>query len=235
MDINYSTPRRVFKISAASSTLLSFAQFLVFYICVSFLYDSVAFVTLAPHIVNFLEGLFPIASALIIYLTDNSSIKSKILPTALIALPRLAYTFPYYYITYVTDVFNTEEALLISLIVSILYLIFFFLETFVCILILNYSVNRSKTSNSQKSKFNLFNFDDGMNFGILLSALFIFAFFFVRESIDTVSYFLEVGGGYYLTEILTIVISYLLLPVFAFIHYAICMLIKNRYQKSIEA
>jgi len=232
MNTNVTNPKRIYGVGIVCSAFISLLQFLIFYFSAYLFFETSSFIIVAPYLVDFLEGLVPIGSAMVIFLTKGAGLKSKILPIILISLPRLLYTLPYYYVRYVTDVFNTEEALIIALLLSIFYLLFFFLETFVCILLLNWATGREKRTEREVKKFNIFDFDDGINFGVLLSAVFIFSIFFFRECVDTVSYFIEVGSGYYINEIFTIVISYLLLPAFAFIHYLICALLKSRITKT---
>ena len=228
-------PKRVFRIAVACSLFFSFLQFLIYYVCAGFLYESVAAIIIAPIIVDFFEALFPVFSAMIVFLIKDTGLKNKILPIALISLPRLIYTFPYYYIRYVTDVFVTSEALIFASVLSVVYLLFFFLQTFVCVFVMNYAQSRSKEENINRAPARIFNFDNSVNFGILLSAVFMFVIFFARECVDTVTYFIEVGSSYYLDEILTIIFSYVKLPLFAFIHYLICVLIKNKIVRKMES
>ena len=234
MDTSISNPKRVFRIAVICSVFFSFLQFLIYYICVGFLYDNVFVLMAAPHLVNFLEALFPVFSAVIVFLIKDTGLKNKLLPLALISLPRILYTFPYYYIRYVTDVFNTAEALVIALILSVVYLLFFFLQTFVCTFIMNYAEFKSAPKNISRTPARIFNFDNSVNFGILLSVIFMFVIFFARECVDTVTYFVEVGSTYYLNEIMSIILSYAMLPIFAFIHYLICVLLKNRITREKE-
>ena len=228
MDISISNPKRTFGFFAVGFALLSFIQFLIYYVCVGFLYESTFLLTAMPYVINFIEGLLVPLSATVVFLTKGVGIKNKILPLILISLTRIAYTFPYYYIYYVSDYFNTSEALLLALLISILYVLFFFLQTFICNIVINAVLLRKNENAHQPVKTKLFNLEDQFNFGILLCTVFIFVIFFARECVNTVSYFIEVGSGYTAEEILTIIISYVLLPLFAFIHYTICAFVKNK-------
>ena len=232
MNITVSHPKRAFRLTVACIAVLSFLQFLIYYVCMGFFYESTAAIIISPYLINFFEALFPVACALIIYLTTNDGIKNKILPMLLISLSRITYTFPYYYIYYVSDVFDSLESVLLSLLVSILYISSFFLQTFICISLINYAKSRVEERNKLIVRAKLFNIEDRTNFGILICVFFIFIIFLVRELINTVSFFREVGGSYYFEEILTIVLSYVILPVFAFTHYAICVFIKNKLIKN---
>ena len=228
MNSLFSNPVRVFRYCTLGALILSIVQFLIFYISAGFLYESAAVTLLFPFVIDFIEGFFPIASALIVFSTKAGGMKNKILPSLLISLPRMAYTFPYYYLFYVTDVFNSIEALILSFAVSILFVLLTSLQTFVCIYIINHVFSTSETKKSHFEKAKIFDFDNAFNFGILLSSIFVFVIFFIRELTATITFFVEVGSSYYIEEILTIVLSYILLPIFFFTHYSVCVLIKNK-------
>lgn len=229
-----SNSRGILGFTALAVTLLSFVQFLLFYIPSGFFYHIDILLIAASHLINFFEGLFPVICALIIFTVCADGLKNKILPTALISLTRLAYTIPYYYIYYVADVFNTSESIILSLLVSLLFVISAFLQTFVCIIILSVIEKRANKTSLDRTRAKLFNIDDHLNFGALLCTVISFVIFFVREVINTAEYLIDNAGGYRLDEILTIVIAYLLLFLFAFIHYTVSVLVKNGILKKNE-
>ena len=228
MDISVSNPRRRFGIAAILLSLLALIQFLIYYTVMGFFYESTALILTAQHLTNFLEAFAPPISALVVFLLKSPGVKNKIIPTFLISLTRIIYTFPYYYVYYVSDVFNTSEAIVLSVLVSIVYILFFFLLTFVCILVLNHSESRANSSNAKRERSKLFDLGNHINFGILLSVILMFVMFFIRELANTVSFFTEVGSDYYADEILTLVLAYVILPISAFLHYSLCVLAKNR-------
>lgn len=227
-------PKRAFRTAVLLFTVLSFTQFLIYYICVGFLYESVPALITGPYLIDFLEAFFPIASSLIVFLTKGTGIKNKIVPSFLISLPRLAYTIPYYYIYYVSDVFDSIEAISLAFLVSILYLMFSFLLTFICICILNFTEARATGVEKKRDCAKLFDLDNHINFGILLCIVLMFVLSLAREGVDTVSYFIEVGNRYSGEEILTIVFSYVILPIFAFAYYSVCVPIKNMLVKKLD-
>ena len=228
MNSLFSNPTRVFRYCTLGALALSIVQFLIFYISAGFLYESEAVMLIFPFVIDFIEGFFPIAAALIVFSTKAGGMKNKILPTLIISLPRMAYSLPYYYLFYVTDIFNSVEALILSFAVSIFFVLLVSLQTFICIYITNRILSTSDAKKSCFEKAKIFDFDNPFNFGILLSSIFIFVIFFVRELTDTITFFVEVGSSFYLEEILTIVLSYALLPIFFFSYYAICVFIKNK-------
>ncbi len=219
---------RAFPIFCFSVAILSFAEFLLYYIPNGFFYENTPLLYAASYLINFLEALLVPLSAMIIFLSKKTSIKSKILPCILISLLRVFYSVPYYYIYYVSDVFNSIEAILLAFLVSIFFLSFFFLQTFICILIMNYTEKRSGGETCEREKTKLFDLENHLNFGIALSILFVFVIFFIREAIATVEYLTENASSYRSEEILTIVLSFLVLFVFSFIHYVITVKVKNK-------
>lgn len=220
--------KRVFPYFCVCIAILSFVQFLLFYIPNGFFYESTALLLVSSYTINFLEALFPLLAALIIFLSRDSGIKNKILPCVFISLIRLFYSVPYYYIYYVSDVFNSAEAIALAFIVSIMFVLFFFLQTFVCIMIMNYTERRSFNNVEGRNPASVFDFDNHVNFGIVLSVLFGFIILLVRECVNTVQYLTENSGSYRTEEILTVVLSYLIIFVFSFINYLIAVFIKNK-------
>lgn len=220
--------KRAFPYFCACALILSLMQFLFFYIPNGFFYESAALIFISSYIINFVEALLPPLAAMIIFLSREVGIKNKILPCIFVSLTRLFYSFPYYYVYYVSDVFNSAESIMLSLILSLVFVLFFFLQTFICILIMNYIEMRSNKNSSDRKPAKLFNFEDHVNFGIVLSVLFVFVIFFIRECINTVQYLTENSGSYRTEEILTVVLSYLIIFIFSFINYIIAVSIKNK-------
>lgn len=229
-----SNSKSILGITGFAVAILSFAEFLLYYIPFGFYYEIDAVLIASSHLTNFLEGFFPVLSALIIFTVCGDGLKNKILPTALISLSRLTYTLPYYYIHYVADVYNTSESIVLSLLVSLVFIIAAFLQTFVCIIVLSVIESRANKSSKDREKSKVFNLDDHLNFGTVLCVVISFVVFFVREIIHTVEYLIDNAGTYRLDEILSIVIAYLLLFLFAFFHYVISVSVKNRILRKNE-
>ena len=226
--------RHAFAFLAITVTSLSLVQFLLYYIPFGFYYDNTPLLFLSYYVTNFLEALFPPLAATVIFLVRPAGIKNKIIPCILISLSRLIYSIPYYYIYYVSDVFNSAESLLLASLVSLIFLLFFFLQTFVCVLIINGVERRASKVFEERQRSKIFNVDDHINFGIILSVLLVFVIFFAREAISTVQYLIENKGTYRTDEILSIVGAYLVLFLFAFLNYVLVSFIKNALLKQPE-
>ena len=211
--------------------LFSFAEFLLFYIPSGFYYEYDALIVTASYLTTMLEIIIPVLSATVIFLVFGGGVKNKILPSFFVALTRLFYSVPYYYIYYVSDVFDSSEAIILALLISILFVTVSALQTFICIFITSFVYHRKNSDINDIQRASIFNFDDQMNFATLICTFFIFTVFFIREIINTVEYLLESKGTYRTNEILLIILAYVLLFVFAFIAYAVGVLVKNRMEK----
>lgn len=220
--------RRLLLTSSLLLLGLSILEFLIYYIFYGFLYGSSALLVSASYLISFMEGLFPILAATVIFFVSDKSAKIKALLALLFSTPKILYIFPRYYLYFVSDVFNSIEAVLLSSIVSVLFALYVFLQIFVCIIILNRTVSHSTDTDAQLKPSRLFSLECSANFGIALEAVFIFVIFLAKECFNATSYFSEVGGGYTGGEILMMVLSFLLLPIFSFIYYLICVPLKNK-------
>ncbi len=207
---------------------LTFFEFLAYYIFYGFLYENSALLVTASYMISFIEGLFPILAATVIFFASNEGIKRKTLLALLLSTPKILYIFPRYYLYFVSDIFNSIEAVMLSAIVSIMFILYVFLQIFVCIIILNHAVLHRGVGEAEIKTSKIFSLDCSANFGIVLEAIFIFVIFLAKECFNAISYFSEVGSGYTGGEILTLVISFLILPIFAFIYYLIAAPIKNK-------
>lgn len=227
MQTTFANPRRLSSLFALSLAVLSFLQFLIYYLAYGSFDTPVAILMTASYSVNFLEGLFPPLAALALFITRGHGIKNKLLPASLIIFTKLFYTLPYYYIYFVSDVFNSLEAILYSFLVSIIYLIYTLLQTLVCIFLFNYAESKVEADKRKREYAKLFDIDDHVNFGILLSVMIPFIIFFVRALIDTVTYIIDVSGNFRNEEILTIVLTFAVVIFSAALQYTLCAVIKN--------
>ena len=232
MEISKSNPKRAMTVTAIFLALLSLLQFLLYYVPFGFFYDSTPTLLIASYLIDFIEAFFPVISATMIFLTRKNGIKNKLLPSFILSLPRLLYSVPYYYVYFVSDVFDSGEAIALAFSISILFVSVSFLQIFVCNIIINYIENRGSKSADDRQASKPFNLDDHLNFGIAMSVFFVFIIFFVRECVSTVQYLIDNAPGYRPEEIVTIVCAFLLLFVFSFIHYVIASAVKNKILKA---
>ena len=159
---------------------LAFFEFLAYYIFYGFLYENSALLVTASYMISFIEGLFPILAATVIFFSSNEGIKRKTLLALLLSTPKILYIFPRYYLYFVSDVFNSIEAVMLSAIVSILFVLYMFLQIFVCIIILNRAIPRKEDDKTKIKTSKIFSLDCSANFGIVLETIFIFVIFFAK-------------------------------------------------------
>ncbi|MBR5140414.1 MAG: hypothetical protein IKV16_05090 [Clostridia bacterium] len=227
MQTAFAHPRRIRSVFAISLACLSLAQFLIYYIVFGSFQRSIASLMAASYCIDLLEALFPPLAALAIFLTLGGGLKNKILPSLLISFTKLFYTIPFYYIYLVADVYNSREALIYSFFISIAYIIYTFLQIFICIYLLNRVESKLDEVKRIRERSKLFDIDEHVNFGILLSVCVPLIISLIRNTVDTVSYLIEASGNYHTDEILAILLSYAVVLVSAFIGYALCAFIKN--------
>ena len=235
MKTKHFSARRLVLITAAALAGLSLCEFLTFYIFFGFLFQSSALLVSVSYLISFIEGFFPILAATVIFFASEKSTRRTALVALALSTTKTLYALPRYYLYFVSDVFNSLESLLLSAIVSILYVLYTFLQIFICIIILKHAVFKNQSKKNKLMPSPVFSLDDSANFGLVLNVIFIFVIFFAKECFNVISYFIEVGAGYTGEEILTMVISFLLLPIFAFLYYLICAPIKNKILASKSA
>ena len=207
---------------------LSVCEFLIYYIFFGFINKSSILLILVSYVITFIEGLFPPLAATAIYFASRRSIKGKALIALALSSPKILYVFPRYYLYFVSDFFNSIESVMLSVAVSVLYVLYVFLQIFVCIMLLNHLVKRATDKESLFVSSRISNLEDTLNFGIILEVVFVFVVFLAKECYNTVTYFVEVGGGYTGGEIIAMVIAFISLPIFALFHYVICAPMKNK-------
>ena len=229
--INTKEYGHAFGITVSAAALLSFLQFILYYVPFGYFYDYDSVLIASTYLSSAIEFLLPVGCAVVVYLVYPLGTRNKVLPSFIMAAARLLYSVPYYYIYYVSDVFDSSEAILLALLVSILFVFYCALQTFICIFVISFVAKRKIANSDTNESARIFNLDDQLNFGILISVFFIFTVFFIREIITTVEYLIESAPSYRTDEILLLIISYLLIIVFAFITYVIATSIKNRMKK----
>lgn len=220
--------RRFLSLIGLALVGLSLCQFLIYYIFFGFINKSSALLIFVSYVISFIEGLFPLLAATAVYFTSRRSLKIKTLIALALSCPKILYVFPRYYLYFVSDFFNSIESVMLSAIVSVLYVLYAFLQIFVCIILLNHLTKRFSDKESLFAPARISNLEDTLNFGIILEVIFIFVIFLAKECYNTITYFMEVGGGYTADEIISMVIAFISLPIFAILQYMICAPMKNR-------
>ena len=231
MELTKTRQTKAYKIILPSLFLLSLIQFLIYYVIFGFYSDIEALFYIGKFSVSFIDGIFPISAALAVFFACRK-IKTKALCSLLISLAKLTYMVPYYYLYFVTDVYDSFESILLSFLLSFMIAICVAAEVFVLSLILTFAEKRAKKSPEDRCSAPLFDFNDYLNFGIALTVILTFTVAFVNECIDAVRFFIDNSTSFTGEEALTVFISFVLTVVFSFIYYLAAAKIKNTVLKA---
>lgn len=167
------------------------------------------------------------------YIDTRAAVKMAILTSS----TRIIHTLPYYYIIFIYNYgYDSLEAILLSVFASLLSILFTFLISIISlgigILVIR---KRNKLDKSQTRSYlcdalpnkPFGDFLTGANTALLIFPAISFAYLFITEIIDTVSFFIEYKLDYTAVEIITILINYILLLVMIAVGYIVACKVKN--------
>lgn len=204
---------------------ISIIDYLAFHLANLIFFTSDAAAYIQYFVGRLAEFTLPIIFAAIL-VKMNRGFKGSILPAALLVATRLIYFIPYYYVMYVADVFDSAEAIGLSIITSIALAFVTTLEV-----LLYYGIIRliMKLDGAvpDKAYFPLgaLELDNPATVAIFGATAIRFLGYLVFEVIGTVDFFIRVGDTYRTNEIFFIVGSYVfLLALLLFTHFAACFL-----------
>ena len=184
------------------------------------------------------EFLAPPIIATVVYLVYKEYGRQTALITALtISCARVFYTVPYYYIIFIYNYgYDSVESITFSLLATLLVVgltvIGIVISIGIYLLVMKIICKRTGSAPTCEptlptEKSNALDFLARANLPVLVFALSRFAFSFVMEFIDTVSFFIEYTSDYRAMEIITILINFTLLFVLLVASYLISAHIKN--------
>lgn len=201
--------------------LVSLFDFLFYYIIHLLFWESDAAIYTSYFVGRFFEFAIPVLAAALM-LTKIRSVKKTLLWSLLLALPRLIYTIPYYYLKYVYDIYDSKEAIALSLVTSIAVILLLALKILLFHTIMRLFLKKSSEAEPH-FPLNPLDLDNSTVFGILCATLLSFVVSLGFEIYDTVVFFIEAGTRYRTGEILSIVGSYVFLIVaFILTHILSC-------------
>ena len=237
METTFAHPKRIRTVFAMFLILLSITQFLTiryvrfpsedFQTTGVTTYISGGTKLTLSYISDFISGLVPPLVAFLVVITTRPGIKSKLVPAFLIILTRIFCTAPSSYLELVYGVYNTAEAIPLSLLFSLLYILYEYLLIIVCILLFKYAFSKAGKRNLKPEKAKIFDIDDPINFGILLSVVCTFIIGFINATAYVIAVIDANSGDCDGGEILDMVLSYIVPIVSAALQYAICAIVKN--------
>ena len=153
------------------------------------------------------------------------------------ASARLFYSIPYYYIIFIYNYgYDSIESITLSLLASVLVIIVTVLGVIislsVCHMLMKKRCKREEIEldeaiDNTRRKTEVFDFLSLGNLPVLVFALLRFAFSFVCELFDTVTFFIEYRSDYLPKEIITILANFTLLFVLLVASYLLAATFKN--------
>lgn len=157
--------------------------------------------------------------------------------TLTVASARLFYSLPYYYIIFIYNYgYDSIESISLSLLASALVILLTFGGALISLgiysLVLNKQCKKCGAAKEEAltaiiTKSTVTDFLCAVNIPILTFALTRFAFSFVMELIDTITFFVEYRSDYLPKEIITILVNFTLLFVLLVVSYLIAANVKN--------
>lgn len=184
-------------------------------------------VYIVPFIASGLELLMPLVGAAVLLITRAFyGTKYTLLRAIPLSVMRIFYLLPYYYLYFVFDGYSSIEALLFGLLSSIPEIAVQYalmLALFVIMRVLSQRrLGEGEALCQSLSSDGIFRLEAAGCFALFGASLCAFAYLFVRECIDTVSFLIEYSGSYTVAEIIFITVSFLLDFALLFL-YHICL------------
>lgn len=177
--------------------------------------------------------LLPFISALLILIADAyMGIKAALLRLIPLAMAKTIYSLPYYYLYFVYDPFyDSGDAILFSLIQSLLESIVLYVFTLIIFFIMKSTVKalcKNEFSVSELlSKRTVLNFSDPISLTFMLCSALCFVYFLIEEIINTVSVISRYSGRLMGGEIAYMVFSYVVDIILPALYYFALSYIKN--------
>ena len=213
-------------------TLISLLDFLIYYIIQLFFWDSDVAAYISHFSGRFFEFAIPIFAAALM-LVKMPKGKKMLLYALCLALPRLIYSLPYYYLRYVYDVYDSKEAIVLSLITNIAVILLLMLKTLLLYAVIRLLMKRAGTD-EPKFPLSPFDFDSPVVFGIMISALIPFVIELALEVYSTVSFFIEKGAKYRTDDIIFYCGSFVFLIASLILSHTLACLITNLIKRKSE-
>ena len=178
-----------------------------------------------PFILRGIEVLCPLAigsAATVIYLCRGG--RSAFLSSLLFCATRIIYFFPYYYLYFISERFDSADACLFSAGVSLLAVAALYGISLLAFLIIYKSGKRKGLISADGEKINgILNLDAPLTFGIFTISLLGAGYLFVKEIIEAAIFLYETGFFISIGELGFIIISMLIDIAFLLVfHFLLC-------------
>ena len=157
--------------------------------------------------------------------------------TLALSSARALYSIPYYYIIFIYNYgYDSVEAIIISLVATVLVILLTFIGVLISLLIYRALMKRycKKTDTSPEvflpsllTKSSCKDFLSPNNVPLITFALVRFSFSFIMELFDTVTFFIEYRSDYMPKEIITKLLNFVLLFLLLIVSYLTASILRN--------
>ena len=204
----------------------AFVEFLLYYVISLLIYDFDIIYYYLYFVERFILLAVPVmAAAIMIRRSDTWG--SALKTCACISLSRLVVFIPFFYLEYVYGMFDSIEALILSLLSSLAAVVVYFLVITASYAIMNAVIKKGGAEYPTP----LFDLGATATKAVFLVSLVIFIINLAFEIYSTVLFIIENGTIYYIDEIVLIFFSYVFLAVLLLGIHALGVMALNRGAK----
>ena len=201
-------------------------EFLLYYVLSLLIYDFDVIYYYLYFFERFILLAVPVVAAAI--MVRRCGTRGEVIKTcACISLSRLVVFIPFFYLEYVYGMFDSLEALLLSLLSSLAAVIVYFGVTLAIYAVIKAIISKGGT----KFPTPLFDLSANATKAVFLVSLVIFIINLAFEIYSTVLFIIENGTIYYIDEIVLVFFSYVFLAVLLLGIHMIGVVVLNKSEK----
>ncbi len=210
--------------------LVGLVEFLVYYLVTLFINNFDFIYYYLYFVERFVLLVIPVIAAVIVY--SRCDTWREVIKTSLyIALTRLVAFIPFFYLEYVYGIYDSIEAILLSLLSSLAGAIIYFIVIFAAYTLIKYLLRKH---DDPEYPVPVFNTGAPVTRAVFTVSLIIFLINLALEVYSTVIFFMENGTIYYIDEIVLMVVSYVYLAILLIGVHAIGIVTLNRLNREAD-
>lgn len=189
------------------------------------------FVYVRIFVTKFIDFAIPAVAALLLFLDRDAGVKKLLGSAILLALPRLAYSIPYYYFYFLGSRYDSRESITMSFFVSAFGVALVFGQIMLIYLVMKKMSSREGCLEIKSP----FDFSSVVTLGIFSGVFLQFIIGIIGEIISTVDFIISYGGFLKIGEIIYVCICYLFVLCEMLLVHLLChMLYKKGYDDDEE-
>lgn len=221
---------KIKKRTALFVALLSFISFLFIYLRFIYIFEG-DFLVYTSY---FLEYIFQVLASLFVGVAilagrGVESNKRRFFTAFMLSLPRLIYLFPYYYLYYLSDGFDSFEAIIFLSVRSLFLLIIFSLEALLYYFVAAIVAKKSADGWDFFKPAGFFDFSKSISVAIFAVCFTKFILNLLGEALDVIIYLIEYEEFYSATEIFYLLGKVTLAFLTLFLSHVLFMLVRKRW------